>query len=292
MASSLIASNSTLTAARALLTAARALLIAVLLTLGIASATPAHAHTPAQRPAPEYVLPAPPPPLRPAHVAIGDSFIAGVGAGSYVDSDGCRQSRASFAALVARDARRPHVDLSCPGATAAWAMATVGSVPVDASLVLIQAGGNDINFTRLAISCLLIGDVACSQALDAAAARLPNVRANVADIARRARTQARDADVVVLGYPRLLDTPQVCAGLMPGPRVQAINSLQRRLDGVLQRAARDARVRFLDWPVSIDARNLCRPNPWYGLPGERMDDVLHPTAIAHRVMAHHITNRL
>lgn len=269
-----------------------ALLIAVLLTLGLVAVAPAQAAVPTDAGPPAYITPVPPFPVPPAHVAIGDSFIAGVGAGSYVEHDGCRRSRASFAALVAQDARVPHVDLSCPGATATWATNTVRSVPVEASLVLIQAGGNDINFTRLAGSCLLIGDVACGRALDAATALLPSVRARVADIARRARTHAPNADVVVLGYPRLLDTPQVCAGLMPASRTRAINLLQRRLDGVLQRAARDARVRFLDWPVSIDARNLCRPNPWYGLPGPRFDDVLHPTAIAHRVMAHHITNRL
>lgn len=254
--------------------------LAVVVTLGVAS--PAHGDeiapaTPAFRPAPV--------------VALGDSFMAGIGAGRYSVSDGCRRSDRSFANRFARKRGATLIDLSCPGGTLSQVAQSIDQIPRNSGVVLIQVGGNDIGFVNLAGSCLIASHATCQSAIRAARAQLPGFVTRLRAQIKRIRSAAPDADIVVLGYPRLIHSPLQCAHLLTGDRTQLMTAIQRDLDRALWRGT-PSTAEFIDWPRSVDQRSLCAQDPWYALPGEQIDDLLHPTARATSAMARHLINRL
>ncbi len=221
-------------------------------------------------------------------VALGDSFIAGIGAGSYTEQMGCRRSRASYPARVTQRMGRQLVDLSCPGETIPLAQAKVTRIPRDSAFVFIQIGGNDIGFTHLAGACLIGGRASCLASIAGAHRILASLATPLQELVRSIQRQAPHARVIVMGYPLMVGSPRTCAHIMAADRVSGLTSLQRRLDRTLQRSTTSTSARFLDWPILVDRHSLCSKDPWYALPGDRLDDVLHPDdratlAVANRV---------
>lgn len=225
---------------------------------------------------------------RPVVAAIGDSYLAGIGAGRYYTVDGCRRSHRSAARLVAKLRAAQLVDLTCPGATVISSSQRASQLPRDSKLVIVQVGGNDIGFATLAGACFLAGTSTCLTTVRDGHQRLPIVRRGVLGLVRQIRLTAPTADVVVLGYPRILGSPQRCRHVLNADRVRAIDRLQRTLDQVIRSAARTGGATFTDWPRSIDRASLCSADPWYAMPGAPLDDLLHPDERANRVLYRHL----
>jgi lysophospholipase L1-like esterase len=221
----------------------------------------------------------------PVIAAIGDSYLAGIGAGSYHSVDGCRRSHRSAPALLARSLNVSLRDLTCPGATIISSSRRAESIPPEAQLVIVQAGGNDIGFAHLAGACFLAGTSTCLSTIASGHRRLPDVRRGVLAVVRQIRLKAPNAKVIVLGYPRILGSPDQCRHLIDSQRVVAVNRLQRALDQVIRSAARTGGATFTDWPRSVDRASLCSSDPWYAMPGSRLDDLLHPDARAARALS-------
>jgi len=209
-------------------------------------------------------------------VALGDSFISGVGAGMYTDVGGCRQSARSYPQLFALRMGRTLVDLSCPGVTIADVYHRLDNIPRNSAIVLLQIGGNDIGFVRLAGTCFIAGRATCHESIAQARRTLQMMPENLLRLLRSIRARAPLADIVVMGYPQMLGSPTQCVDLMPPDRVWALRALQRQLDRTLRQSAIHARTHFLDWPIIVDRHSLCSEMPWYALPGDRIDDVFHP----------------
>lgn len=209
-------------------------------------------------------------------VALGDSFIAGIGAGSYTGQLGCRRSRVSYPARVSQLMGRQLVDLSCPGETISVAHSKVSRIPRESSFVVIQLGGNDIGFMHLAGACLIAGRTTCLGSIARANRVLASIGARLENLVRSVYHQAPHARVIVMGYPLMVGSAEECTHLMAADKVWAITALQRRLDRTLQRSTTSTPARYLDWPIRVDRHSLCSKDPWYALPGDRLDDVLHP----------------
>ncbi len=231
------------------------------------------------------------PKLRPI-VAVGDSFLAGIGAGDYDEVNGCRRSRNSMPALLAQRNGAALVDLTCPGATTAHTDRSMAAIPQNSGLILIQVGGNDIGFLTIAGACFIASERACLEQVSRGQSQVPSIATDLRHQIATIKQRSRDADIVVLGYPRLLGNPRQCESLMTPARVASINALQRQLDRTLRAVAISSGARFVDWPRRIDRHSLCSTRPWYALPGTRIDDLLHPTPIAARVMARHVGKAL
>lgn len=250
--------------------------------------------------------------VAPAHAAsarlvtaIGDSFIAGIGAGSYVESGGCRRSTASYASQLARTTGSAFTDLSCPGATTSVVQAQAAAIPSTSTTVLVQAGGNDIGFGDVAGACTIGGANSCSAALKAASQALASLSPQVHAVLAQAHSRAPDADIVLVGYPSLVQGVVPCSGslvgMLLGPdRLTKVAQLQHRLDRTLKTALRDwkranavAHARFVDWPQQVNAHSLCSAEPWYVVPGSGdLADLLHPTLAAHTAQAASLAARL
>ncbi|MEY3733955.1 MAG: hypothetical protein RL347_1314 [Actinomycetota bacterium] len=231
-------------------------------------------------------------------VAVGDSYMAGIGAGEYAIDDGCRRSARSYAADAARRTAGELVDESCPGARVPQALAQVAAIPTDAGSVLVQVGGNDIGFADLALACLLPFNTTCLSDVAAARKRLPVLTEQLAAVATEARARAPEAEVVMAGYPRLLASPRECSGslvarFLTSREISAINALQARLDSTIRAAATKAGVRYVDWPRSVDRHSLCSADPWFVTPlNGSAEDSLHPTVEAYAAMGREVTKLL
>lgn len=230
--------------------------------------------------------------------AIGDSYMAGIGAGAYLDEDGCRRSELSYAADASRRTGEGLVDASCPGARIPQVLEQSTTIPVDATWVLVQVGGNDIGFGEIAAACLTPWSTRCLSQISEADARLAQVSAGLADVAASVRERAPRARLIMAGYPRLLASPRQCSTTLVGrllePRdITAINSLQARLDATIRTAAAANGARYVDWPRSVDRRSLCSADPWFVTPlSGAVEDSLHPTAPAYAAMGREISRIL
>lgn len=230
--------------------------------------------------------------------AIGDSYMAGIGAGDYIDDEGCRRSGRSYAADASRRVGEALSDASCPGARIPQVLEQTSAIPVDATSVLVQVGGNDIGFGALAAACLVPFAPSCLPQIAQAQARLPEVSRGLVAIAGSVRARAPQAQVILAGYPRLLASPRQCSGTLVGsllePReITAINALQVRLDATIREAARSAQARYVDWPRSVDQHSLCSSDPWFVTFGTGdLADALHPTAPAYSAMGREISRLL
>ena len=222
--------------------------------------------------------------------AIGDSYMAGIGAGDYVETEGCRRSGRSYAARAAERTGNELIDASCPGARIPEALEQSASIPASASTVLVQVGGNDVGFGSIATACLLPFDGSCLQQVAAAEERLPVVSQGLIEIASSVRSRTPRARLIMVGYPRLLGSPRQCArttvgALLTAPEIVALNRLQARLDQTIRAAARGTGARFMDWPASVDRHSLCSGQPWFVTIGSSdLRDALHPTDRAYAAM--------
>lgn len=223
--------------------------------------------------------------------AIGDSYLAGIGAGAYTTTDGCRRSANSPAAHLARRIDARLVDLTCPGDTITSASRRASSLPPSLDLVVVQVGGNDLGFTRLAAACLIGSASLCDQVVSNAHRRLPGIRSGLLSLVRQIRLLTPTSDIMVLGYPRLLGSPERCDHLLDSTVVRSLERLQRILDGVIRSASGTAGADFTDWPRTVDRASLCSADPWYALPGDRIDDLLHPDSRATIAMGRQLTRQ-
>ena len=220
------------------------------------------------------------------YVALGDSYSAGTGAGSYGRSRECQRSRLAYPALVAR--RRPSLKLvfaACAGATTGDVLRSqVSRVDEATRLVTITIGGNDAGFAVVIGSCAESG-ATCAPALDHARrfirdelpARLDAVYAAI-------RRRARRAKVVVLGYPRLFAaTP---CGAAPFFTRAELRQLNRTAD--LLRDTIRARVTaaghgfaFRDAVAPFAGHEICSRRPWLNGLTSSLGDSFHPNAAGH-----------
>lgn len=246
-----------------------------------------------------FLIVAPPAHAQPTPLAaIGDSYMAGIGAGDYLDDDGCRRSDRSYAADASRRTGDGLSDASCPGARIPQVLQQSTTIPADAAWVLVQVGGNDIGFGEIAAACLLPWSSNCLPQIAEAESRLSQVSQGLADIASSVRKRAPQARVIMAGYPRLLASPRQCSSTPVGsllePReIIAINTLQARLDATIRDAARDSDARFVDWPRAVDQHSLCSSRPWFvTFGGGDLGEALHPTREAYAAMGRDVARLL
>jgi lysophospholipase L1-like esterase len=218
------------------------------------------------------------------YVALGDSYSAGLGAGSYVGSSGsCDQSRDAYPAQWAA-AHQPasYTAETCSGATTASVISSqLSALSAATTLVSITVGGNDVGFSSVMETCVLSSTSGCVSAVDKAegliASQLPGELSNVlGDI----EAAAPNAQVVVLGYPHLYDLAKSssCVGLSTKDRA-GLNAAADQLDQQIQLAARRYGDVFADVRSAFAGHELCDPDGWlHSVNVLDIGESYHPTA--------------
>lgn len=152
------------------------------------------------------------------YVALGDSYTAGTGAGTYDDTKTCIQTSGGYVDIVAKTGR---VDLlvnaACSGAELSGGPTSVAAqlsdpktraALADAELVSITAGANDLGFAQIIGICATLSPTDCRNAVTAATseASLGALTLALAETYQAIQAAAPHATIVVLGYPPLFNT--------------------------------------------------------------------------------------
>lgn len=208
------------------------------------------------------------------YVAIGDSYAAGVGAGT----GECGRTDASYPALyAARESVRSFTFVACSGATTAGVLKDqVRAVSRETDLVTITVGGNDTGFGPVLARCATAPtDADCDQAVRTgeriARYVLPSA---VAGVVWAVRAQAPRARVVVLGYPHLFGDGTSCP-LTPARR-DRIDAGADVLNAQIAESVQRWGAEFVDVRPAFDGHGLCSADPWIVGPGS--PGSFHPTA--------------
>jgi lysophospholipase L1-like esterase len=162
------------------------------------------------------------------YVALGDSYAAGVGAGSY-DGSRCVRSSNGYPELLDSERRIVlQVNATCAGATITYVADNLPSeLNRDTRLVTLTVGGNDLGFAGLAGPCLAgtLEPEDCLAAIDNAVAvdRLSDLGRALTGLYAQVADAAPEARIVVTGYPFLFEPP---AAGDPSPSAEIINRLR------------------------------------------------------------------
>ncbi|KUN79013.1 lipase [Streptomyces bungoensis] len=220
------------------------------------------------------------------YVALGDSYSAGVGAGSYLTAaPRCLRSSLSFPALwAAAHSPSSFSFTACDGARTGDVLKDqLGPLGPRTGLVTITAGGRDVGFTSVMATCALGGGGRCRSAV--AKARAATDRALPGDLDRlysAIRGKAPAARVVVLGYPRLYQLHGSCSGGLPDTDRAALNAAADHLDQVLAARAAAHGFTFVDVRRAFGGHEICSSAPWlHSVDWLDLGASYHPTAGGH-----------
>lgn len=219
-----------------------------------------------------------------AYVALGDSYSSGVGAGSYIGSSGsCDQSTNAYPALW-DNASQPasYVSEACSGATTATVLSSqLSPLSAATTLVSITVGGNDVGFSSVMETCVLLPTSSCVSAVQHAesltATQLPG---ELDSVLSAIHADAPNARVVVLDYPELYDLSRSssCIGLSRTDRTD-LNQGADQLDSQIQAAAARHGDVFADVRGAFSGHEICDSGSWlHSVNILDVSESYHPTA--------------
>ncbi|AKA03003.1 lipase [Streptomyces noursei ZPM] len=216
------------------------------------------------------------------YVALGDSYSAGVGAGSYDSGSGaCKRSTRAYPALwAAAHSPSSFSFAACSGArTGDVVSGQLGALGSATSLVSITIGGNDAGFADTMTTCALQGESACLARIDQARTYIKNTLPGKLDTVYAAITnKAPSARVVALGYPHFYKLNGVCVGGLTEKSRTAINAAADDINGVIAKRAADHGFAFADVNSTFAGHELCSGSPWLHSVTYPVDESYHPTA--------------
>jgi lysophospholipase L1-like esterase len=239
------------------------------------------------------------------YVALGDSYAAGQGAGSYLNN--CLQSPNGYPGLLDSKSRIDlHANVTCTGATTIVVANTqLSALDRDTRLVTLTVGGNDLGVSTVATTCTTRPQAECEAAINNAIAllvvppggegvlggRLTDLYADVADAAPNAR-------IVVTGYPLLfepLPTTDPKAAI-----IRAINEATIALNETIEQAVAvtrdaDVNIRYVDVTAAFAGHGIYSTDAFINPPDPLKPtdpNAFHPNADGYVAYADAIAARL
>ncbi|WP_455835312.1 SGNH/GDSL hydrolase family protein [Pseudarthrobacter siccitolerans] len=254
------------------------------------------------------------PPTGIDYVALGDSYTAGTGAGTFPALTPCIKTPGGYVDVV-EETRRVNlvVNAACHGSLLTYdpdiqhdpripyvhqqidVLITSGALTADTELVTLTAGANDVGVTGVLVTCLTQSPQACLAAVQASAAFFPEMQTKLVAALQRIRTAAPNAEIVVFGYPRLFDPTIPFAQIDPGV-LNAINTAVDALNDSIEAAVNYSGTGavFVDVTNRFKGHAVNSDNPWifFTAPSLAPDGSLifdprnfHPNLAGHRAYA-------
>nr|NLI50753.1 SGNH/GDSL hydrolase family protein [Propionibacterium sp.] len=197
------------------------------------------------------------------YVALGDSYAAGVGAGSYLDS--CYRSLKGYPGLIAAAGGYTLDFQACSGATVNDVQTKqLGPLDDETDLVTITVGGNDIGFAATLTTCLGLNTTACLNAVAVANTKINTELPGKLDTLFGAvKGQAPNARVVVTAYPKLFNGKD-CSILtsFTSAEMTALNNGALNLATKVSEAAARADFAYADVVPPFVGHAVCDRSPW------------------------------
>lgn len=244
----------------------------------------------------------------PEYVAFGDSYTAGPGILPLSDKP-CGRSETNYPTLVAEELGfEAFTDASCGGATTVdlQKAQTAGFVRLNdpqldaldrrTELVTIGLGlNNEALAMNLLVTCLTPASGqttdTCKRYLEVPETEVEARIARAADQVEAAittiRSRAPEADVVLVGYPRVAPDTGSCADLpMPEAMLDRLRAAMKGVDDAWREAARRAGAEYVDTYTSSQGHDVCSAEPWVNGAFRKPDAVpMHPFEAYHRAVA-------
>lgn len=254
------------------LAAVAAMAVATLTAGAGLAAAPTHAPVDPERPVPVDVA---------TYVALGDSFTAGPLIPRSVPALGCFRSTHNYPALTAAALGvETLIDVSCGGADTTHMSAPqqtgLAAVPpqlaalsADTDLVTVGIGGNDFGvFGSLVNVCPRVRaedprgapcrDHFRADGRDLLLAALARTRDRVGEVVAEIRRRAPQAEVFVVGYPRIAPAHGTCPAVpFADGDYRYANRVERHLNAALRHAARSNRVGYIDTHRASRGHDAC-----------------------------------
>ena len=240
----------------------------------------------------------------PTYVALGDSYTAGGPIGTLQEHGFfCQRSSRNYPSLVASTLDLPLTDVSCGGATSEGLRESVRGAPaqIDAikrktRIVTAGIGGNDFGlYSSLLLTCPDLSKpgrsgAPCRDRMGTEiAALIPAIGDEVGAALSAVARKAPKAEIVLVGYPRLMPSSGTCdqAPYTAGD-VAWFASLESDLAASLAAAARAHDVTYVPMYARSQGHDICSGDAaWVnGLNPPSGDGLtLHPNADGEKAMA-------
>ena len=195
------------------------------------------------------------------YAALGDSFAAGQGGGSYLDTS-CYRSNNSYPKRL--DAE-PNLKLTafpaCSGAsTVEVAAGQIPAIPVGTKRVTLTVGGNDLGFSSIMQNCfVIVSNTTCQSQLTAAETKVANgtIAGLVANVIAQIEPRlATDGKIVIAGYPKLFNEPSSYA------YAARVNVDTAALNDVIEATAVANGATFVDVEAAFAGHGIGSSSPW------------------------------
>ncbi len=214
------------------------------------------------------------------YVALGDSYSSGVGTRVFYEESGeCKRSPDAYGPKVAAADSYTLSFQACSGATTKEVNEKqLGTLSSSTALVTITIGGNDAGFSNVIINCALYYFTcgsAISEADEFIAKKLPGLlETTYKDI----RSKAANAEVVVLGYPKLFTKEgKTCnVNFLTSGNEKKMNESAEKLDAVIKGRAEAMKFKFVNPTSVFEAHEVCASEEWLNGQSLPLTESYHP----------------
>jgi len=199
------------------------------------------------------------------YVALGDSYAAGTGAGSYInDGAACHRSKLGYPSRIATAGGYSLNLQACSGAVIADVSSRqLGGLSSETDYVTITVGGNDIGFSSVISTCLGINTTSCYNAVAAAATKTGSLPAALKPLFDSIKAKAPNATIVATNYPRLFNGRD-CSLLtfFTSEEMKRLNAGADTLSDAIKSAAGASGIAFADVRTAFTGHAVCDSQAW------------------------------
>jgi len=228
------------------------------------------------------------------YVAQGDSYASGTGTREYYDA-ACQRSVHSYAKQLAAQEGMNLAHVACSGARIPDVRANqLGALSAATDLVTISIGGNDAGFSSVITRCALPWPFTCTSELNNAKNFITNTLPGQLDsLYTEIETRAPNAQVIVVGYPRLFNG-ESCnfAARISGGEQTSLNSLADLLATKTSAVAAGHGFDFVDARTPFTGHRICDDVEWLNGLSNPTGESYHPNRLGHDEFTALISARL
>ncbi|MFD4641332.1 SGNH/GDSL hydrolase family protein [Lentzea sp. NPDC058436] len=137
-----------------------------------------------------------------------------------------------------------------------------GVLSADTTLVTLSIGGNDANFSKAIADCVVF-DCSTESYQSLHKSNIDKAQANILRVLNNIKVKARNAKIVLMGYPALFSTTNACAYGITGDEARAIAGLAQYMSDKLKQTVTSAgsAVSFADPRSQFAGHGICDPEP-------------------------------
>ncbi len=228
------------------------------------------------------------------YVAQGDSYASGTGTREYYDA-GCQRSNHSYAKQLAAQEGMTLAHVACSGARIPDVRANqLGALSAATNLVTISIGGNDAGFSSVITQCAKPWPFTCTGDINNARNFITNTLPGQLDaLYTEIERRAPNAQVIVVGYPRLFNGEQCNFGARISPDEQsALNGVADLLATRTSALAAAHGFDFVDVRTPFNTHRICDDVEWLNGLSNPIGESYHPNRLGHDAFTDLIAARL